>query len=450
MTNRRCFRLCGLKLRKQPVSSARSKAGNDDTDEEGDFSPACTCQAFRQTGTCKHLPPTVMLGTAAGGGTCNCQAFKTNGTCKHLPPPGLLVAGPPIRQCDSQANCSSEDRVAAGGATARPGLCVSTAVELPDLGLQPMDFALQLRSIIGRGASGATVLRGSIVRTAQADIQVPCAAKVLPLGRGTWPDMVEDFGREIEIMKGLQHPALVAFLGAGQVQSPPELARGDCSAYVLCLELCDLALETAVVQRRQDGNPFSSDELGPALAQVSAGLSYLHQNTVLHRDLKSANVFLRCKEVVDDNVDLAPALPLRKLNTFHVQLGDLGSSAKASRAQTPVQTPQWMAPEVIRCEGYGPPADVWAVGMLMYELLELDVPYGEHITMPQLEEQLKAGRAPSLTEEKAVEARTPKIVDLMRRCAEAEPEARPTAAELCSLVAAAGWPYEEVIEWLSV
>lgn len=415
----------------------------DSSDEEGGFSPACTCQAFRQTGACKHLPPAV-LSPAAGAGSCTCQAFKANGTCKHLPPPGLLTACPPVRNSDAQANGGSEDRAAGGGAVVLPGLCMNTVAELPDLGLQPLDFELQFGNQIGRGASGATVLRGSIVRTAQANIQEPCAAKVLPLGSGTWADQVEDFGREVEIMRRLQHPALVALLGAGTVQSPPALDRGDCSAYVLCLELCDLALETAVVQRRQEGSPFSSDEIGPALAQVSAGLAYLHQNTVLHRDLKSANVFLRCKEVVHNDVDLAPALPLRKLTTFHTKVGDFGGCAQASRAQTPVQTPQWMAPEAMRGEGYGPPADIWALGMLMYELLELDVPYGEDITMPQLEEQLRAGRAPALTQEKVAEERTPKIVDLMRRCVEAEAKDRPTAAELCSLLAAEGWPFEEV------
>lgn len=370
------------------------------------------------------------------------------------------------------------------------GLCIGTAPELPDLGLDALDFKLVFGSVIGKGASGATVLRGSIVpfaiEAAREDVvekggvakqvfarlgvredgaigiddiarglqlglfsyagEVPCAAKVLPLGAGTWPDMIEDFGREVQIMRDLKHPALVGFLGAGRIRSPLALETipgpsRDTHAYALCVELCDLALDKVVQHRRQESTPFACDELGPMLSQVVAGLAYLHEHRILHRDIKSANVFLMYKGPADGELDMA--LLARPLTMFHAKLGDFGGCAAASRAQTPVQTPQWMAPEAMRMEGYGPPADVWGLGMLMYEVLELSIPYGEDITMQQLEDELTAGHPPRLTQEKITEERAPAIVDLMRRCLSAAPCERPTALELRALLAKAGWSFEE-------
>lgn len=291
------------------------------------------------------------------------------------------------------------------------GPCMSMMDELPELGLQALFCSLKFAKVIGKGTSGATVLRGTMIASSSAEEDVGCAAKVLPLGAGTFPDMVEDFGREVEIMQSLRHPGLVKFLGAGRISSPAELGAlpgwtSTMEAYVLCMELCDLALEQALRHRCQEKTFFDSAELGSALAQLIAGLAYLHDHRILHRDLKSANVFLKLKASMAGG-EVAEVLAAHPLTGFHAKLGDFSCCAAASRAQTPVQTPQWMAPEVIRMEGYSRPADVWGLGMLIYELLELGIPYGEDITMPQLEAELIIGRAPPLSKTKDIEERAP-------------------------------------------
>merc|ERR1712203_785390 len=93
--------------------------------------------------------------------------------------------------------------------------------------------------------------------------------------------------------------------------------------------------------------------------------------------------------------DSAQPLEDLQLGSLCAKLGDFSACTVASRAQTPVQTPQWMAPEVARQETYGPPADIWGLGALIFELLELGMPYGEEITFPELEEALVAGRPPT-------------------------------------------------------
>jgi len=251
-------------------------------------------------------------------------------------------------------------------------------------------------------------------------------------------------------MRSLRHPALISSVGAGKLSAaPPELGPravgGDVEAYILCLELCDMALDTVIKERRLQNRHFRSDEAGPLLAQVADGLAFLHGRGVLHRDLKAANVFLRRRprcgaaERRDGLAEVSEA----DVAAFVAKLGDFGASKVGSRAQTPVQTPQWMAPEVARQEPYGRPADIWAFGMLMYELMELSVPYGEEITMPALEAELSAGRPPALS--RASRARSPELVALMERCSAAAPEDRPTAAEVVASLGASGWSPERLL-----
>merc|ERR1712039_67513 len=113
------------------------------------------------------------------------------------------------------------------------------------------------------------------------------------------------------------------------------------------------------------------------------------------------------------------------LGSFHAKLGDFGCCKVASRAQTPTQTPQWMAPEVVRQEGYGRQADIWSFGALVYELLELGIPYGEEITLPQLEEKLVVGQGPVLSDRLGAETSAPALVALMDACFAPHPLDRP-------------------------
>jgi len=346
---------------------------------------------------------------------------------QHLPPDFSIAEDAPP-QASARENGLSED-------LADPSCTVlGDGRSLPKLDLPPFSYDLQFGEVLGRGASGASVMRCVAVPPADGlGEPVPCAAKVLPLSSATFPDMVEDFGREVALMQTLKHPSLVGFIGARHIATSPCSDANE--AYVLCIELFNAGdLDAIVRRRRQQGKPFGMAELGPILAQVAAGLAYLHSRGVLHRDLKASNVFLKSRPEAADGEMLD--LPLW---SFHAKLGDFGCCKVASRAQTPTQTPQWMAPEVVRQEGYGRQSDVWSFGALLYELLELGVPYGEEITLPQLEKELVAGRAPALSDRHGAETRVPSLVALMDACFALDPSDRPRAADLSSMLEAAGW-----------
>jgi len=507
----RCCRCCAF------GGSARARKGGDSDSEHdapqqppavnAEFSPKCSCAAFVSTGTCKHIPPPSLVAGDVGSADtnaagvkaekqaapgdifmpkCSCAAFSAKGTCRHLPPPlpgdvvsegKVYTTGPP--------DCATEGCDTNG--CFGPPLDIHSDPGLPELSMPPLGLSLRFGEVLGRGASGATVLRCFAASdavtspsTPPVDDEILCAAKVLPLAACTFADQVEEFGREVELMRNLRHPGLVGFVGAGKIPAPNELgplpgvSADTAEAYVLCIELCDLALDSVVQQRRRDAKPFASEELGPLMAQVASGLAYLHQQRILHRDIKAANVFLQYQEGSGEGTEAASlSSPMSEgetrlpgsvisasprsegrlnqqanITNYVAKLGDFGGCKLASRAQTPCQTPQWMAPEAARQEVYGPPADIWGLGMLVYELLELGMPYGEEITMPQLEAELVAGRAPLLSDPSGAQERAPDLVALMKQCLIANPTGRPTASEVSGLLASSGWhaPEEETEE----
>lgn len=92
--------------------------------------------------------------------------------------------------------------------------------------------------------------------------------------------------------------------------------------------------------------------------QIILGLHYLHKSKVLHRDLKSANVFLKKSET-----ELF----------FSVKIGDLGVAklldTSTAFAQTIVGTPYYLSPELCADLPYRDKSDVWALGVVLYEVI---------------------------------------------------------------------------------
>ena len=95
---------------------------------------------------------------------------------------------------------------------------------------------------------------------------------------------------------------------------------------------------------------------------IYIGLHYLHGKKVLHRDLKTANIFL-----MKDRS--------RKNPSFKVKIGDLGVAklleTSTAFAQTVVGTPYYLSPELCSDQPYGDKSDCWALGVLLYEVIHI-------------------------------------------------------------------------------
>ncbi|XP_041940800.1 mitogen-activated protein kinase kinase kinase 3 isoform X1 [Alosa sapidissima] len=102
--------------------------------------------------------------------------------------------------------------------------------------------------------------------------------------------------------------------------------------------------------------------------QILEGMSYLHSNMIVHRDIKGANI-------LRDSVG-------------NVKLGDFGASKRlqticmsSTGIRSVTGTPYWMSPEVISGEGYGRKADVWSLGCTVVEMLTEKPPWAEYEAM---------------------------------------------------------------------
>ncbi|XP_037111811.1 mitogen-activated protein kinase kinase kinase 3 isoform X1 [Syngnathus acus] len=145
--------------------------------------------------------------------------------------------------------------------------------------------------------------------------------------------------------------------------------------------------------------------------QILEGMSYLHSNMIVHRDIKGANI-LRDSE---GNVKLGDFGASKRLQTICM-------SGNGIRSLT--GTPYWMSPEVISGEGYGRKADVWSLGCTVVEMLTEKPPWAEYEAMAAI---FKIATQPT---EPLLPARTSEQAhDFVRRIFVAA-ERRPGAEEL--------------------
>ncbi|KAJ0976537.1 hypothetical protein J5N97_012011 [Dioscorea zingiberensis] len=130
---------------------------------------------------------------------------------------------------------------------------------------------------------------------------------------------------------------------------------------------------------------------------VCEGMNYLHQNNIIHRDLKAANLLM------DDN------------RRFQSQGGDMTAETGTYR---------WMAPEVINHQQYDQKADVFSFAIVLWELVTSKIPY-DKLTPLQAALGVRQGLRPELPDNGH-----PVLLDLMQRCWEALPAKRPSFSEI--------------------
>lgn len=114
---------------------------------------------------------------------------------------------------------------------------------------------------------------------------------------------------------------------------------------------------------RRQCSPVPETHVLRWFTQMCLALKYMHEKNVLHRDIKTQNVFLANKD--------GSEVQCAKIADFGIAkvLGNRGL------AQTLVGTPYYLSPEMCKGETYSCPSDVWAVGVVLYELCALSMPF---------------------------------------------------------------------------
>ena len=167
------------------------------------------------------------------------------------------------------------------------------------------------------------------------------AMKVLHADLADDPSVLKLFQREARALEKLAHPNIVPFYGL----------REDQGFYFLLERYVDGPSLKEILRQRQ-GQPLSIQETLSFLKAVCAALGYAHVNGVVHCDVKPGNVM----------VDRGGT----------VYLTDFGVARHAESTTTTLATagtPAYMAPEQILGEAVSPETDVYALGIVLYEML---------------------------------------------------------------------------------
>ena len=151
---------------------------------------------------------------------------------------------------------------------------------------------------------------------------------------------------EAALLADLAHPCIVSYIDSFIQEGHLHIVMEYCE---------DGDLGSAMKRAREEGAHFSEAQILDWFAQLCFAVCYIHDRHVLHRDLKSQNVFLAGGNMV--------------------RLGDFGISRVLdytfATAKTVVGTPYYMSPEVCQNKPYDRSSDVWALGCVLYEMCTL-------------------------------------------------------------------------------
>src|ERR1700681_4297265 len=200
---------------------------------------------------------------------------------------------------------------------------------------------------IGKGGMG------EVYRARDTKLKRDVALKVLPEAFARDPERLARFEREAEVLASLNHPNIATIYGVVE----------------------DRALVMELVEGDSPKGPMPFDDAWKIASQIAAALEYAHERGIMHRDLKPANII-----ITPDGV---------------VKLLDFGLAKAFSNQREPSASPEnsptltlggtevgvilgtaaYMAPEQARGKAVDKRADIWAFGVLLYELVTGERPF---------------------------------------------------------------------------
>ncbi|KAF3220151.1 putative protein serine/threonine kinase [Orbilia oligospora] len=270
---------------------------------------------------------------------------------------------------------------------------------LPGKGVSGKQLAENYRLLetLGRGAFGTVYL--AVDKTTDRKVAIKVFNVESP------EDDISELQNEIGILSSLQHPNVTEHY----------VSFFKNHFLWIVMELVDYGSCAELISRSHSPSRSYSDEstCKIILRETIKALVYIHENHLIHRDLKAANILLS--------------------STGEVKLADFGVSARVEEhmpsKNTFVGTPLWMAPEIINTrlskeKGYTSKIDIWSLGITAYELATGKPP---HVTVNTAQALAAIGKGyePKLPADFSVP-----FQNFVGRCLKADPTLRPHAHEL--------------------
>ncbi|CAG8240720.1 unnamed protein product [Penicillium salamii] len=236
---------------------------------------------------------------------------------------------------------------------------------------------------IGRG-SFATVYQG--VHTKSRTFVAIKSVNLSKLNK----KLKDNLSSEIDILKGLHHPHIVALIDCHESTSHIHLvmeycALGDLSLFIKRRDTLGSHRYTKDMISKYPNPPGGSlNEVVTRhfLKQLSSALKFLRDRNLIHRDIKPQNLLL-CPSPSSYRTGAAQVIPFKgSQDSFEpttgleslpmLKIADFGfarSLPATSLAETLCGSPLYMAPEILRYEKYDAKADLWSVGTVLYEMV---------------------------------------------------------------------------------
>ncbi|XP_075654463.1 serine/threonine-protein kinase STY17-like isoform X2 [Castanea sativa] len=283
---------------------------------------------------------------------------------------------------------------ATGGHNQRTLETLSNCIEIPTDGTDVWEIdarQLKMGNKVGSGSFG-DLYKGTYFGQ-------EVAIKILKPERVN-AEMLGEFSQEVYIMRKVRHKNVVQFIGA--CTQPPNL----------CIVTEFMSRGSVYDFLHKHRGVFKLPSLLKVAIDVSKGMNYLHQNNIIHRDLKTANLLM------DEN-DI-------------VKVADFG----VARVQTPsgvmtaeTGTYRWMAPEVIEHKAYDHKADVFSFGIVLWELLTGELPYSLLTPLQAAVGVVQKGIRPTIPKNTY-----PRLAELLERCWQQDTAQRPNFSEIIEIL----------------
>ena len=202
----------------------------------------------------------------------------------------------------------------------------------------------ELGKELGKGAFG------SVTIVKRKEDQKIYAMKRVKIGRLSQKEKLNSFN-EVRILASIDHKNIIGY---------KEAFFDDKSRTLnIVMEYADGGdLNSKIKEIKQKKLFFEEKQIWSTLIQILQGLNYLHKSCIIHRDLKSANIFLTKNGIVKLG-DLNVSKILTKMATTYTQTG----------------TPYFASPEIWNDQPYDYKCDIWSVGCIIYEMASLHVPF---------------------------------------------------------------------------
>ncbi|XP_056192162.1 serine/threonine-protein kinase Nek4 isoform X6 [Falco biarmicus] len=204
--------------------------------------------------------------------------------------------------------------------------------------------------------------------------------------------------QEAQLLSQLKHPNIVTYRESWQGEDGLlYIVMGFCEGGDLYHKL-----------KEQKGKLLPESQVVEWFVQIAMALQYLHEKHILHRDLKTQNVFLT--------------------RTNIIKVGDLGIARvlenQCDMASTLIGTPYYMSPELFSNKPYNYKSDVWALGCCVYEMATLKHAFNAK-DMNSLVYRIIEGKLPPMPKDYS-----PQLVEIIRTMLSKKPEERPSVKSI--------------------